>query len=40
MISRFAQSENIFSGAFEAINKRLLAITDEDELIDHRDVVW
>jgi ubiquinone/menaquinone biosynthesis C-methylase UbiE len=38
MISRFAQSHEIFSDAFASINERLLEITNQNNLIDHREV--
>jgi ubiquinone/menaquinone biosynthesis C-methylase UbiE len=38
MVSRFAQSSEIFSAPFATINKQLLAITDQNQLIDHREI--
>lgn len=38
MLSRFAVAEDIFTTAFSNVNKRLLEITNEQGLIDHRHV--
>lgn len=38
MLSRFAVAEDIFTSAFSNVNNRLLEITNEHGLIDHRQV--
>lgn len=38
MLSRFAVAEDIFTAEFTEINNRLLQITDEHRLIDHREI--
>jgi len=38
MLSRFAVAEDIFTKEFAEINNRLLQITDEHQLIDHREI--
>jgi SAM-dependent methyltransferase len=38
MVSKFAEAEDINRTEFSNINKRLLQITDENNLIDHREI--